>query len=460
MNHKILLVENEERMREVIGMQLSDLELKIFEAEDGIQALELFEQEEFSLVITDLKLSKLHGMEVLSYVKKKDPELPVIVITAYGSIESAVQAIRQGAFDYVTKPFKAERLRSCVEKALKISRLVSQVRHLRREIEAKYNFGNIKGTSPEICEVLNLAGEVAVTDTTVLVTGESGTGKELLSRAIHFNSSRADGPFLPINCAAIPPTLLESELFGHEANAFTGAEKRKKGKFELAAGGTLFLDEIGDMGVEVQAKLLRVLESRRYFRLGGTRWIDVDVRIISATNQDLRKLVASGKFREDLFYRLNVFPIHMPPLREHTKDISLLCDYFIRDFSCSLGRRPPAMTDKALKQLKLHPWKGNVRELRNVIERAMILCKGERITAGHLLLQENNSQSYSSDLDELTGVLLAGGGIQLEELEKRLLNRALTLSGDNVSKAARLLGLTRPTLRYRLDKYGIGTKEE
>ncbi len=455
MNHKILLVENESRMREVIIMQLSDPNIRIREAASGAEAMELFDQEAFNLIITDLKLPGMHGMEILRRVKKKDPELPVIVITAYGSIESAVEAIRQGAFDYVTKPFKEERLRSCVEKALKISRLVSQVRHLRREIEARYNFGNIKGTSPEICEVLHLAGEVAKTETTVLVTGESGTGKELLSRAIHVNSQRADGPFLPINCAAIPPSLLETELFGHEANAFTGAEKRKKGKFELAAGGTLFLDEIGDMGLELQAKLLRILESKRFFRLGGTRWVDTDVRIISATNQDLRKLVADGRFREDLFYRLNVFPIHMPPLREHKEDIPLLCDYFLREFSCSLGRRRPKISAKALEMLKHHSWQGNVRELRNVIERAMILCKGGSITTGHLLLQENNPQFDPADLDRLTSLLLDGKGIHLEDLEKRLLRRALQVSGENVSKAARLLGLSRPTLRYRLEKYGI-----
>ena len=458
MHHKVLLVENETRMREVIGMQLSDLDITILEAANGVQALGLFEQEAVSLVITDLKLPKLHGMEILRQVKKSDPELPVIVITAYGSIESAVKAIRQGAFDYVTKPFKEERLRSCVEKALKISRLVSQVRHLRREIEARYNFGNIKGTSPEICEVLNLAGEVAKTETTVLVTGESGTGKELLSRAIHLNSQRADGPFLPINCAAIPSNLLESELFGYEANAFTGAARRKKGKFELAAGGTLFLDEIGDMSLELQAKLLRILESKRYFRLGGTHWVEADVRIISATNQDLHQLVSAGRFREDLFYRLNVFPIHMPPLRDHKEDIPLLCNYFIREFSCSLGRRQPKISKKALELLKHHFWQGNVRELRNVIERAMILCKGDSITAGHLLLQENTPRFDPADLDRLTDLLLDGTGIDIEDLEKRLLRRALQVTGDNVSKAARLLGLSRPTMRYRLEKYGIEGK--
>ncbi len=456
MRPKILLVENEARMRAVILMQLSDLDLEFHEAADGAQAQELLAQEEFDLVITDLKLPRMHGMEVLRTAKEQNPDLPVIVITAYGSIENAVEAIRSGAFDYVTKPFKAERLRSCLEKGLRISSLSSQVRHLRREIESRYNFDNIKGTSPGICQVLALAGDVAATDTTVLITGESGTGKELLSRAIHFNSHRAAGPFLPINCAAIPEGLLESELFGHEAEAFTGARKRKRGKLELANGGTLFLDEIGDMDLSVQAKLLRVLESQSFFRVGGTRKIRADVRFISATNKDLALLVQQGRFREDLFYRLNVFPIPIPPLRTHTEDIPLLCHTFIREFSCALGRRPPAISKPALRLLKKQPWKGNVRELRNVIERAMILCKGEEITASHLLLQEAPPPSLDpADLDQVSRTLLAGGSLQLEELEKLLIRRAFEVSGKNVSRAARMLGLSRPTMRYRLEKFGL-----
>ncbi len=456
MKPKILLVENEARMRAVILMQLSDLDLVFHEAADGVRAVELLRQDDFDLVVTDLKLPGVHGMEVLRAAKEQNPDLPVIVITAYGSIENAVEAIRSGAFDYVTKPFKAERLRSCLEKALRISSLTSQVRHLRREIEARYNFDNIKGCSPEICRLLSLAGDVAATDTTVLITGESGTGKELLSRAIHFNSNRAAGPFLPINCAAIPEGLLESELFGHEAEAFTGAMKRKKGKMELANGGTLFLDEIGDMELSVQAKLLRVLESQSFFRLGGTRKIRADVRIISATNKDLARLVRQGRFREDLYYRLNVFPIHIPPLRTHPEDIPMLCHTFIREFSCALGRRPPAISQQALTRLKEQPWKGNVRELRNVIERAMILCKGEVITVKHLLLQEDTGSPLDpSDLEQLSRMLLENGPLQMERLERLLIEQAFVHSGKNVSRAARMLGLSRPTMRYRLEKFGL-----
>jgi DNA-binding NtrC family response regulator len=456
MAHKVLLVEDEPRMRQVIMMQLSDLPLTFIEAGDGQQAMSQLDQEDFSLVITDLKLPIVSGMELLGHIKQHIPELPVIVITAYGSIENAVQAIRKGAFDYVTKPFEEERLRGCVKKALKISRLMSQVRYLREEIEGKYHFDNIRGVSPEICHVLNLAGEVATTNTTVLITGESGTGKELLAKAIHFNSQRVDDPFLPINCAAIPPTLLEAELFGYEPGAFTGANHRKKGKFELASGGTLFLDEIGDMEMGVQARLLRVIESQQFYRVGGTRSIDVDIRIISATNKDLDKSVATGLFREDLYYRLSVFPIHIPPLREHKDDIPVLCDYFTNKFAAALGKRTPKISSAASKKLKEHPWHGNVRELKNVIERAMILCKGDQITSTHLVLQQSAQTVFDpSDLEALATVLIDTGGVDIKDLEIRLLYRAIHQSRYNVSKAARLLRLTRPTLRYRLDKYGI-----
>ncbi|RTZ99805.1 MAG: hypothetical protein DSY90_00475 [Deltaproteobacteria bacterium] len=459
MAQNVLLVEDEPRMRQVIMMQLSDLPLTFIEAGDGRQAMTQLAQEDFSLVITDLKLPVISGMDLLGHIKRQIPELPVIVITAYGSIENAVQAIRKGAFDYVTKPFEEERLRGCVTKALKISRLMSQVRYLREEIEGKYHFDNIRGVSPEICRVLNLAGEVAATNTTVLITGESGTGKELLAKAIHFNSHRVDDPFLPINCAAIPPALLEAELFGYEPGAFTGASHRKKGKFELASGGTLFLDEIGDMELEVQARLLRVIESQQFFRLGGTRSIDVDVRIISATNKELDKKVADRKFREDLYYRLNVFPIHIPPLREHKDDIPVLCDHFINIFSAALGKKSPGVSPAAAKILNEHPWNGNVRELKNVIERAMILCKGDQITSSHLVLQQSPQPAFDpADLDTLVTLLIDAGGIDIKNLETRLLKRALTQSGYNVSKAARLLRLTRPTLRYRLEKYGISDR--
>jgi DNA-binding NtrC family response regulator len=451
----ILLVEDEMRMRQVIAMQLSDLDLNIFEATDGQAAIDIFENETIHLVITDLKLPKISGMQVLEAVKQKDPEMPVIVITAYGSIENAVKAIRIGAFDYVTKPFKEEKLRESVNKALKISRLTSQVRHLRQEIEGRYTFKNIIGDSPNICDVLKLAGSVSKTDTTVLITGESGTGKELLSRATHINSPRSTGPFLTVNCAAIPSTLLEAELFGYEKGAFTGAHKRTKGKFEIASGGTLFLDEIGDMEPDVQAKLLRILETQEFERLGSGKVIKADVRIIAATNKNLEEMVARRTFREDLFYRINVFPIHIPPLRERKSDIPKLSVHFIRQFSHAFGRKSPELSGKAVKKLIHYPWRGNIRELKNVLERAMILCQGSQITSDHLVLNPSQEKTFDTlNMDALIPALIEDYGFTLEDLERNCIQYAMKVSKNNVSKAARLLGLSRATLRYRLEKAG------
>ncbi|PHR28726.1 MAG: hypothetical protein COA36_05350 [Desulfotalea sp.] len=449
----LLLVEDEARMREVIKMLLSDMELNIFEACDGEEAINTFTSETIHLVITDLKLPKIGGMEVLKHIKNAKPEVPVIVITAFGSIDNAVEAIHEGAFDYVTKPFTENKLRSTIKKAQQISRLTSEVKYLRREIEGKYTFNNIVGDSYEICEILRLAGEVSHRDTTVLITGESGTGKELLSRATHLNSPRCKRPFLPVNCAAIPSALLEAELFGHEKGAFTGAHQQKKGKFELASGGTLFLDEIGDMELDVQSKFLRVLESKTFERLGGNKTIKADVRIITATNKDLEKMVMEKTFREDLYYRINVFPIRIPPLRERRDDIPLLSQHFIAEFSNAFGRRPPTMTEKVMDMLYNHPWKGNIRELRNVLERAMILTKGDKITAQHVILHESQGRPLAElNLTQVVELLMRDHRIGLEDLEKTYIQYAMEVASNNVSRAARLLGLSRATLRYRLDK--------
>lgn len=449
----ILLVEDEKRMRQIIAMQLSDLDLNIFEATDGEQALEIFDNQIIHLVITDLKLPKIGGMKVLESIKEKDPEIPVIVITAYGSIENAVKAIRIGAFDYVTKPFKEEKLHASVNKALKISRLTYEVRYLRQEIEDRYTFKNIVGESPNICEMLKLAGSVSNTDTTVLITGESGTGKELLSRATHINSPRSSGPFLTVNCAAIPSALLEAELFGYEKGAFTGAHKRTKGKFEIASGGTLFLDEIGDMELGVQAKLLRILETQEFERLGGGKTIKSDARIIAATNKDLTRMVEEKKIREDLFYRINVFPIHIPPLRERKEDIPKLSNHFIQEFSKAFGRKPPELSEKAIRKLVHYTWKGNIRELKNVLERAMILCKGSQITSDHLILNDAQEKSFEHmNLDTIIPLIIKDHRMSLDDIENHCIRFAMTTSKNNVSKAARILGISRATLRYRLER--------
>lgn len=450
----LLLVEDETRMRQVIAMQLSDLDIQIFEAKDGETAIEIFENETIHMVITDLKLPRLSGMNVLEAIKESDPEIPVIVITAFGSIENAVKAIQIGAFDYLAKPFKEEKLREIVNKALKISRLTSEVRHLRQEIEDKYNFKNIIGDSPNICDVLELAGSVSQTDTTVLITGESGTGKELLSRATHINSPRSTGPFLTVNCAAIPSTLLEAELFGYEKGAFTGAHKRTKGKFEIATGGTLFLDEIGDMELDVQAKLLRILESQEFERLGSSKVIKADVRIIAATNKNLEQMVEKKRFREDLFYRINVFPIHIPPLKERKSDIPKLSNHFIQEFAKAFGRKPPELSSTAVEKLVSYPWKGNIRELKNVLERAMILCGGPQITSEHLVLGAAPAEKNAASIDavRLIPTLIRDHGMTLDDLEQGCIRYAMDESKNNVSKAARLLGVSRATLRYRLEK--------
>jgi len=450
---QILLIEDEDRMRQVIAMQLSDLDLTILEASDGHQGLELLENQPVNLVITDLKLPKVSGMDVLAKVRETDSEIPVIIITAYGSIENAVKAIRKGAFDYVTKPFKEETLRESVKKALKMSRLTHEVRHLRQEIESQYTFKKIVGSSPKICEILELAGSVSHTDTTVLITGESGTGKELLSRATHMNSPRSSGPFSTVNCAAIPSSLLEAELFGYEKGAFTGAHRKQKGKFEMASGGTLFLDEIGDMALKTQAKFLRILETREFERLGGRQTIKTDVRIIAATNKDLWAMVQKKTFREDLFYRINVFPIHIPSLRERKQDIPTLCSHFINEFSKAFGRKAPALSAKGLEKLVAYDWQGNIRELKNVLERAMILTSGNQINAAQLILNPVQEKPFDTlPLDRVIPMIIRDCGMGLEALERRCICWAMAEAGNNVSKAARILGLSRATLRYRLEK--------
>jgi DNA-binding NtrC family response regulator len=387
-----------------------------------------------------------------------DSELPVIVVTGDDSIETAVESMKEGAFDYIVRPFEGESLSVAVEKALKMRSLAMENRYLRKELESHYNFGNIIGNSPKILEVLLLAGDVSRTDSTVFVYGESGTGKELVARAIHFNSLRKGGPLVSINCAALPETLLESELFGYEKGAFTGAEKSKKGRFEMAHGGTLFLDEISEMNPIVQAKVLRLIEARELERLGGSETVKVDVRIICASNKNLEDYVKKGQFREDLYYRVNVFPIKIPPLRERPEDILQLARNFVAQFSEKMGKLSLKMTKNVENLLVSSRWDGNVRELRNCMERAVILCKGSMVTEDHLpvtLVRESIS-GYRSEKDnayKMVNFNLPPEGISIDELEKHLVLQALKKSKNNKTKAAKLLGLSRGTFRYRLEKY-------
>jgi DNA-binding NtrC family response regulator len=432
--------------------------IEVVKAQDLTSIVDFVEREKLHLIITDLRVPKMGRLEFLKQIKSMDSELPVIVVTGDDSIETAVESMKEGAFDYIVRPFEGESLSVAVEKALKMRSLAMENRYLRKELESHYNFGNIIGNSPKILEVLLLAGDVSRTDSTVFVYGESGTGKELVARAIHFNSLRKGGPLVSINCAALPETLLESELFGYEKGAFTGAEKSKKGRFEMAHGGTLFLDEISEMNPIVQAKVLRLIEARELERLGGSETVKVDVRIICASNKNLEDYVKKGQFREDLYYRVNVFPIKIPPLRERPEDILQLARNFVAQFSEKMGKLSLKMTKNVENLLVSSRWDGNVRELRNCMERAVILCKGSMVTEDHLpvtLVRESIS-GYRSEKDnayKMVNFNLPPEGISIDELEKHLVLQALKKSKNNKTKAAKLLGLSRGTFRYRLEKY-------
>jgi DNA-binding NtrC family response regulator len=378
--------------------------------------------------------------------------MPVIVITAYGSIESAVSAIKSGAFDYITKPFDEESLKITIRKALEIVILRETNRNLRKEIEEKYNFSSIMGESQGIVEAIRLASEVAPTDTTVLILGETGTGKEILTRAIHLNSRRKNGPFIAINCAAIPHELLESELFGAEKGAYTGAYARKTGKLERAKGGTFFLDEIGDMPLSLQAKLLRVIQEKEFERVGGNETIKADFRLICASNTDIEEKARKSLFRTDLYYRISVFPVKLPPLRERGQDVLLLAGYFLKKFSNEIGKQISVITERAKQALLRHAWTGNIRELQNIIERGVILCSGKYLDLQHV---PSLTETASRDAVSETDFSLPDQGINIYNLEKSLIIQALKKSSNNKNLASRLLGMSRATLKYRMKKYGI-----
>jgi len=456
---RVLVTDDEERIIRNVKVIFEEMKnIEVVKAQDLTSIVDFVEREKLHLIITDLRVPKMGRLEFLKQIKSMDSELPVIVVTGDDSIETAVESMKEGAFDYIIKPFEGESLSVAVEKALKMRSLAMENRYLRKELESVYNFGNIIGNSPKILEVLLLAGDVSRTDSTVFVYGESGTGKELVARAIHFNSLRKGGPLVAINCAALPENLLESELFGYEKGAFTGAEKCKKGRFELANGGTLFLDEISEMNPIVQAKVLRLIEERELERLGGTETVKVDVRIICASNKNLEEYVKKGQFREDLYYRINVFPINIPPLRERPEDVLQLARSFVVQFSEKMGKLLLKMSKNVENLLVSGKWDGNVRELRNCMERAVILCKGDMITEDHLpdsLVKESNSGSINGrdNTLKLISFNLPPEGISIDELEKHLVLQALKKSKNNKTKAAKLLGLSRGTFRYRLEKY-------
>jgi len=451
MHPSLLLVTDEETTREAISAEVAGLGAAVVNVPNGEEALELLSSRHVDGVITGLKLKGMDGLTLLKRIQEIDEQLPVILVTAYGTVAAAVQAMKAGAFDFIEKPFDQDDVRRTVQKALAMTRLVAENRVLREELERQYDFSAIIGTSPQVVEVMRLAGDVAVTNTTALITGESGTGKELLSRAIHYNSGRMGHPFVAINCATLPENLLESELFGYEPGAFTGAEKRKIGRFELAEGGTLFLDEIGEMSLAVQVKLLRVLEQREFTRLGGTETLRADVRLIAATNRDLADLVAKRQFRDDLYYRINVFPIAIPALRERTQDILPLARHFLLELMERTGKVVTDIRPEARRILLNYSWPGNVRELKNVLERGIILTQDNSIGPEQLPLRLQQERASLADV----AVSLPRQGISLEKVERSLLEQALERSRFNKTQAARLLGMSRATLRYRLKKYGL-----
>jgi len=439
----ILVVEDDESQRRIIEYNLSQKGYGVTAVDSAEKGLELLKSRDFALLISDMKLPGMDGMQLLKDARALRPELPVLFITAFGTIEKAVEAMKVGAFDYITKPFDRDEFILVVEKALEFRRLKDENVRLRSELESRQAFADMIGTSPAMQEIFATIKKVAATDATVLVLGESGTGKELVARAIHRASDRAESPMVTVNCAAIPRDLLESELFGHVSGAFTGAVRDKIGKFVAADGGTIFLDEIGDLSLELQAKLLRVIQEREVEPVGSNNRISVDIRIIAATNQDLISRVRDGQFREDLYFRLNVVPIEIPPLRERPGDILLLVSNFLRQFSLD---SPVTLDNKVLEALTHYNWPGNVRELENIIKRLTILAKD-----GHVKLTDLPSEiSIISDTPDGKPIHSA-----LIEAEIKLITDALKGAGWNQSRAATHLGIPRHVIIYRIKKYGI-----
>lgn len=442
---RILIVDDEKKMRHILQLMLEREGFKIEQAENGRVALDMLKNGNFSLMITDLKMPELDGLSLLEAAKKIDADFPVVVITAFGTIENAVEAMQKGAIDYITKPFEEEKILITVNRSLKISQLSEEVKVLREELMKHFDFSGIIAHSQKMLAVLNQASLVAKTpDSTVLIQGESGTGKELLARAIHYNSSRSQHRFVAINCAAIPSELIESELFGYEKGAFTGAQKRKEGKFEQAHNGTILLDEIGDLSLEAQAKVLRIMEQKEFERVGGNESVKVDVRVIGATNKDLDRLAGENAFRRDLLFRIKVFPVYIPPLRERREDIVILAEHFLKNFTQAMGKPHPEITERAKAYLLKQAWPGNVRELENTIERAVIHSPDGKLDTAHLAVPAQ-AEGEQDEVD--SNIMLPPEGIDLEKLERTVVRQALAAAGNNQSKAAKLLGLTRGKFR-------------
>jgi DNA-binding NtrC family response regulator len=447
MKTRILVVEDEEKLRRVLELQLRSADFEVDQAGSAEEALRLADRAD--VVLTDLRLPGMSGLELLAAIRHQNTRTPIVVMTAFGTVETAVEAMKAGAADFLLKPFSLDHLMTVVRKALDVRALQEENRKLREELGHRYEFDNIIGRSPAMQEIFATVERVAPTRATVLLAGESGVGKDLIARAIHYHSPRRDRPFVKINCTAIPENLMESELFGYEKGAFTGANNVKPGKFEQADTGTAFLDEIGDVPAPIQVKLLRVLQEREFERLGSNKTRHIDVRIVAATNQDLRAALEQGTFREDLYYRLNVVPINIAPLRERREDRPVLAEHFVRKLAKASGSRVESISDAAIEKLLGYHWPGNVRELENVIERSIVLCPGERLEAADIRLDT------APRAPRRTADNFLPEGMTLDEYEQAIIREALRRSEGNKSQAARLLGLTRNALRYRLSQMGM-----
>jgi two-component system NtrC family response regulator len=449
---RLLVVDDEEPQRLMLAGILERAGFEVVAAADGRRALERLRADAFDLMLTDQRMPEMDGLELLDRSHRLQPRLAVVLMTAYGTVSTAVDALKRGAADYLTKPFERDELLLVVDKAIRQRRLEDEVVSLRGALKDRVRLDRIIGGSRPMQEVFSLIERVSYADVPVLVTGESGTGKELVARAIHERSSRATGPFVALNCAAVPESLLESEFFGHEKGAFTGALRAHAGRFEQAHGGTLFLDEVGAMRVDLQAKLLRAIQEREIQRLGSATPRRVDVRILAATREDLQQAIRQGRFREDLYYRLNVVPIHLPPLRERMEDIPLLVQHFLGAAARKFARGTVSITPQALERLQRSSWPGNVRELENCIERMVVLARDDRLTVADLPELAGDGRSPGSGVDAFE---LPAAGVHLAELERHLIRQALRRCRGSLAPAARLLGLSYKTLQYRVRKHGL-----
>jgi two-component system response regulator AtoC len=449
MAKRVLIADDEKNLRWVLAESLTAAGYEVVEASDGKSALAAVDEQAPDVMVLDHKMPSPDGMEVLRRIRAKGAEFPIIMLTAHGNVGTAVEAMKAGATEYLTKPFDLEELKLSIAKAIRISELSSEVERLREELESDWDVDGFIAADPHMVEILASVEKVAPTNVTVMIYGESGTGKELIARAIHRLSPRATKPFVEVHAGALPETLLESELFGYEKGAFTGAVTAKPGRFELANGGTLFLDEVGDISLGVQVKLLRVLQERRFERLGGTRSIDVDVRVVAATNRDLQQLIADGMFREDLFYRLNVVPITLPPLRQRKGDVPRLVAHFLEKH----GAGTKTIGNEAMQALVDYSWPGNIRELENTIERIVILSAGDEVSVADLPPEVRAGTAQPTAKTE--GFELPEEGIDLEEVEMHFIEQALQRSGNSAAKAAKLVGMSTKTFEVRAQRLGL-----